>query len=95
VPEDPDAPAEFAALSDAYHLLADRARRTDEPAGTPHINPRGPSISAGGVPLWAGPVHIDRPDDAANRTTGSELSAGWPLMDWFDSLWRTAWSRWW
>ena len=66
-PGDPAAAGQFRALSDAYGLLSDQARRAaydrqhaPRPARRPH-RPGPAGGPASGAALWAGPVHVQPP----------------------------------
>jgi curved DNA-binding protein CbpA len=85
-PADPDAAARFRALTDAYDLLRDAARRADydrrhtpwqPPAQHPSARPR-PAPGRPAAPLWAGPVRIDPPPGLAQPWAGPP---GWPDDD--------------
>jgi hypothetical protein len=77
-PADPEAPARFRALADAYDLLSDAGRRADydrrhppaqpsapHPPARPRPAPAGPPGPRPAPPLRAGPVRIDPPPGMA------------------------------
>src|SRR5690242_15363531 len=62
-PQDPLARARFEALTEAYDLLMDPARRAEYDRRDAHTDtprPEAPRLGAppGGPAIWAGPVHI-------------------------------------
>ena len=85
-PHDPDAPARFRALAEAYHVLSDPARRAaydrtlrPEPVpATRAVPPQGRTTAQ--PPLWAGPVVIEggrelAHDERARLAALAELAA--------------------
>ena len=82
-PADPEAAARFQALTDAYDLLTDAARRADydrrqtpaEPAAQqPPARPRPAPVRPPAPPLRAVPVRIDPPPGSAQPWA----PPGWP-----------------
>jgi DnaJ domain len=88
---DPAAPERFRAVTGAYQLLVDPARRTRYDRAHPRSGPglasgAGRAGSAGPIrprpgpaPIWAGPVHVD-PPQGQPRHHGPPPAAppGWP-----------------
>jgi hypothetical protein len=86
-PQDPHATAQFQALTNAYDLLSDAARRADydrtHPAAGPSAQLHHPAPGAPwpgsphlrstthGPPVWAGPVHVEPPAAASQQKQGS------------------------
>jgi curved DNA-binding protein CbpA len=59
-PDDPDAPDDFRALTEAYRVLSDPGRRAayDRTLGSPATPRAAGPVRAADPPLWAGPVRI-------------------------------------
>jgi curved DNA-binding protein CbpA len=81
-PHDPLARARFEALTDAYDLLSDPARRAEHDRRHLYADPPGPPADSAVVTLpdhpviWAAPVHIaaapPRPSRTGDRTSPAE-----------------------
>jgi curved DNA-binding protein CbpA len=91
-PADPSAPARFRALTDAYDVLRDPARRAAydrDRAVPPPARAARPLRSPARAPLWAGPVHIEPPTTTRAGSSRSTASPGWwtwLLAGWLDDM---------